>query len=177
MYILIFDKYNKFYSSIYYAPFFIFGIMTFKNSINKSKFNFIGMYLCLILSIIFYYVYNLKGASSNGGQWDYNNGLPLNVICSTLIFIGMVTLFLRLCNTKPLKKYKFIDVALGEITYSMYLIHVPIIALFDVFLDVHNFTGYILIVLSTITVSVLIHIFYEKFFTKIRSKIRGYTIN
>ena len=60
LYILVFKKYNYFYSSIYFSPFFIFGVMSYKCSIKNSKFNIIGMYSCLILSIVFLTSKNLQ---------------------------------------------------------------------------------------------------------------------
>lgn len=120
---------NSFKGSLYYVIFFIFGAVLAKY---KDKFNFLKMYssvkkgMILIISLI---LINTKWLS-------VYIGIDNTKITDTISLLGILILFVMVLNSTKLNNFLTNKTLLwlGRISFSLYLIHIPVLMMTTIFL-------------------------------------------
>ena len=146
-------------STIKFAPFFLLGFIYHRWLKNKNLESVVIGILAFIASLHSYIFYN-----SAGGATDVQFTTSL-FIFSTILFGYLATIS---GNSKALVG---IDKKLGEMTYSIYLVHGPIIYAIKKN-NFENHTSFQATVIVTIFISIIIHLLIEKQLIKLRDSIR-----
>jgi peptidoglycan/LPS O-acetylase OafA/YrhL len=161
----------RFFGAFQFAPFFILGSFTYFLVIRRDFRALPLLLLAAIFSVHAYYVYSARGDIAPG-LWLGANGTRWNVIWSTSLFVALSGLFLYLASGSFRKSLKRVDKHLGDVTYALYLAHMPVILL-AYHLDLAGSTGFVFVLVASLLVAVLIQRVIERPVWEIRDILRG----
>lgn len=150
--------FNRF-SVMKFAPFFVLGFAYYRLLRYRSKGSQLLVLFALLAAAHSYIEYNSAGANTL-------------VASSTLIFaIGLVLFGGLACVTKVPKIIEKIDKRLGDLTYSIYLVHWPIVYAVTES-DLLGYEAFATTVICTILISLLIFMVVERPLFVLRDSIR-----
>lgn len=142
-----------------FAPFFVLGFAYYRWLRYRSKGSQLIGFFALLAVAHSYILYNSVGTNTD-------------VFSSILIFGTGLVLFAGLaCVKKVPKIVKKIDSRLGDLTYSIYLVHWPILYAVSQF-GLQGSEAFLTVLICTILISVLIVLFIERRLFKLRDSIR-----
>ena len=158
----------RFFGAFRFSPLFVLGASIFLENKNKNRgvWNKLILASALILSI--HLILSTEGSSGYEGFSLVED--RTNSAISCMIFIGA---FYWLTNISVQGKLKTADRILGELTYPMYLIQIPMLALALGHFEDDGLMGWVLLFLFCIALSAIINLGFERRFYSLRQHIRG----
>jgi peptidoglycan/LPS O-acetylase OafA/YrhL len=162
---------TRFYGAFQFAPFFVFGSLAYFAVTRRDIRVLPFLILAFIFSVHAYYVYNARGEVAPG-LWLGANGARWNVVSSTILFITLCGVFFYLVSGRFQKSLERIDKRLGDITYALYLVHMPLVALAH-YLNLAGIVGFAFVLASSLAAAGLIQRAIERPVGKLRDLLRG----
>ncbi|MDB5405528.1 MAG: Acyltransferase 3 [Rhodospirillales bacterium] len=165
---------HRFFGGFQHAPFFVFGATLYFLLERRSPALLALLAAATVLSIHAYFAYNARGALA-GGPWDWALGVPWNVVASTMLFVIGLVLFVVLCGSQPPAAVERLDKRLGDITYAVYLIHMPVVAVTASF-AMTGLPAFIFVAVTSLAAAAAIHRLVERPAMSWRNRLRGYRL-
>ncbi len=150
--------FNRF-AVIKFAPFFMLGFIYYRCLRYKSQGSFLFGVLVLLASLHSYILYNSVAPETDIGS------TALVFVTGLVLFAGMA------CVSRAHRKVERVDKRLGDLTYSIYLVHWPIVYAVDQS-DLQGYTAFFTVLGVSIILSILIGWTVEKPFLRLRDSIR-----
>lgn len=165
------ESQTRFFGFFQFAPYFVFGSALYFFTKKRDAWKILLIGTSFLLSVHAYYIYatNLPTA---GDSWLSDYGLQWNVVFSTGLFVAGATLFAQLIPVRTRPSGEWVDKRLGDITYAVYLVHMPFIMV-AAYLAIGGISGFSFIVIATFITAFLIHRFVERPFMGLRDRFRG----
>lgn len=168
------DGHTRFYGAFRFAPYFVLGSASYYAFTRRDLRTGLLTILAGVLSLHAYLVYSL--ATPTGGLPLDLSAYSIGQIASTALFASGTLLFLWLFSSDFPKKAEQVDKRLGDITYSIYLIH-PLIIYVAIDQSIAdrfgNTTAYLFTLLVSAAFAVLIFRGIERPVMKLRNRFRG----
>jgi peptidoglycan/LPS O-acetylase OafA/YrhL len=165
---------HRFFGAFEHAPFFVFGAAFYFWLERRSAALSALIAAATILSLHAYFSYNARGALA-GMPWDWSLGIPWNVVASTVLFAAGLVLFVVLCRSQPPAAVERLDKRLGDITYTVYLIHVAAVAV-AVDFAMHGLPAFFFVAGTSLVAAATIHRLVERPAMSLRNRLRGYRL-
>jgi peptidoglycan/LPS O-acetylase OafA/YrhL len=141
------------------APFFLLGFVYYRWFRYRSTGSLLQGFFALVATVHSYVVYN----SAHSGAYVFN---------STLLFVVFLVFFACLAFvTRVPKVLQKIDKRLGVLTYSIYLVHSPIVYAVSKF-DIQGYYAFFTVLICSVSLSVFIFLLVEVPLLKFRDSIR-----
>ena len=135
-----------------------------------------ALIISLIITLQHFYSYNSRGNINDVMVWGLLFGYPASLVISTLIFLIIIFLFFYLINYQISDGAIKFDKYFGTITYSIYLVHVPVIAIVINIELLNGFFAYFAILILSTFSAIIIYKISEKPFENIRNYNRNYKL-
>lgn len=150
--------FNRF-SVFKFAPFFVLGFIYYRWLRYKSRISILLGVLTLLATLHSYILYNSVTPETDTAS-------------TTLVFVAGLVLFAGLaCVPSVYRKMEQVDKRLGDLTYSIYLVHWPIVYAVDQS-DLQGYAAFSTALAVSIGLSALIVLTVEKPFLHLRDSIR-----
>jgi peptidoglycan/LPS O-acetylase OafA/YrhL len=162
---------TRFFGAFQFAPYFVLGSALYFFAKQKGTWQFLLMGTSFLLSVHAFYIYSTNLPVS-GQTWLSEYGLQWNVLFSTGVFICGAGLFARLITARTTPKGEWIDKRFGDITYSVYLVHMPFVMLASHF-SLTGLTRFSFIVVVAFGAAIAINRYVERPFMGLRDRFRG----
>jgi len=171
LYVFATHSYTRFFSHFQFAPFFVLGSALYFAETRRTRLPMLLAGVALLLSLHAYFDYNLRG-NIRQKEIDWAAGLPWPVIASTLMYATGVALLLALLRCRVGSAAEWWDKRLGDLTYAIYMIHLPIIPVISL-IGLSPWPTFLIIVTLTILSAIAIQHYVERPLTRIRNRLRG----
>lgn len=171
LYVLATGSYTRFFGNLQFAPFFVLGSALYFVDTRRTRFPMLLAGAALLLSLHAYFDYNLRG-NIRQKEIDWAAGLPWPVIASTLMYATGVALLLALLRCRVGSAAEWWDKRLGDLTYAIYMIHLPIIPVISL-IGLSPWPTFLIIVTLTILSAIAIQHYVERPLTRVRNRLRG----
>ena len=171
--IIQYDLQKRFFGFFEFAPYFFYGSFLYFYLNGNKKFLF-PIIISLVLIIQNYFSYNNRGARIDVDRWGDIYGLPITILLSLVLLIATIYLFNCLLTMTINGGLKRMDNFLGSITYAIYLVHMPVIALIANFKFNYPLISYFCVLFFSISLSIIIQYISERPLQNIRNKNRNY---
>jgi len=155
------DRSNHFYGTLQYAPYFVLGVWLYYLRTGRNK----KLSLLLVVSSAILAVHAFIVYVSRGPQ--------TNVSGATLLFIGTFSVFIYLLWGSTSKINIVLDKYLGNATYSLYLIHMPVVTLVSRQETGSGAMAFVLAVFISILAALVLYQAIERPIQRLRDRIRG----
>jgi peptidoglycan/LPS O-acetylase OafA/YrhL len=165
---------HRFFGAFQHAPFFVFGAALYFCLERRSAALGVLVVAAAVLSLHAYFAYNARGALA-GMPWDWSLGIPWSVVVSTVLFALGLVLFVALCRSRPPAAVERLDKRLGDVTYALYLIHMPVAVLAMSF-AMTGVPAFVFIAVTSLVAAVAIHRLAERPAMSLRNRLRGYRL-
>jgi len=165
---------HRFFGAFEHAPFFVFGAAAYFLLKQRSAALQALVAAAAALSLYSYFTYNERGAMA-GQPWDWSIGVPWGVVVSTVLFALGLVLFVVLAQSRPPARLERLDKRLGDITYSLYLIHMTVGAIAMSF-ALTGLTAFTFVAVVSLIAAVAIHRLVERPAMSLRNRLRGYRL-
>ena len=162
-YLLVYftDTMNHFYGTLQFSPYFVLGIWLYYLRAEPSK----KLPLLLVVSSAILALYAFVVYVSRNPQ--------TNTAGATLLLIGMFAIFLYMIWGVPDWMNIRVDRNLGNATYFLYLIHMPVVTLVSRQDVKSNATSFVMAALISILAAFVLYQVIEKPIQRLRDRIRG----
>lgn len=164
---------HRFFGAFQHAPFFVFGAAFYFLLERRSAALNALVAAAAILSLHAYFAYNARGAA--GTPWDWAGGVPWNLVDSTVLFALGLALFVVLCRSQPPAAVERLDKRLGDLTYSVYLIHMPVAAI-AASGGMQGLPAFCFVAGTSLIAAAVIHRLVERPAMSLRNRLRGYRL-
>jgi peptidoglycan/LPS O-acetylase OafA/YrhL len=161
----------RFYGGFQFAPFFVFGSLAYFFIARRDVRLLPLLALAFILSVHAYYLYAARGEVAPG-VWLGDGGTRWNLIWSTTAYVVLSALFLALAAGRFQQRLVRIDKRFGDITYAIYLVHVPVLLL-ATYLGLAGITGFWVVLTASLIVAIAIQRGVERPVMGLRNLLRG----
>ena len=169
------DLQKRFFGFFEFSPYFFYGAFLYFY-INGNKKLLLPIIFSLALVIQHYFSYNNRGARIDVDRWGDIYGLPITILLSLVLLAIIIIIFNYLLNLRIKPKTKKIDTFLGSITYAIYLVHMPVVALIANLKLEFPLLSYLSVLIISIFLSVFIQYLSEKPLQDLRNRIRNYKL-
>ncbi|MGQ0663092.1 MAG: acyltransferase family protein [Pseudomonadota bacterium] len=153
------NGYVRFYGILQFAPYFLLGSAVYFYATRRRFHMFLLGFFALVQAGHHYYQYNLHAPM-------------IDSVTTTVLFVAGVALLCALIAVPPSDRVKLVDRRLGDVTYAVYLLHVPIISI-SVFLSLAGPIAFAFVFLVTLAASTLVHAAAERPLMGLRNVLRG----
>jgi len=161
----------RFYGGFQFAPFFVFGSLAYFFVARRDVRLLPLLVLALLLSVHAFYLYGARGDIAPG-VWLGGDGTRWNLIWSTVAYIVLSALFLALAARRFPQRFERIDKRLGDITYAIYLVHMPVLLL-ATHLGLAGGAGFGFVLTASLIVAIAIQRGIERPVVGVRNLLRG----
>jgi peptidoglycan/LPS O-acetylase OafA/YrhL len=161
----------RFYGGFQFAPFFAFGSLAYFFIARRDIHLLPLLVFAFLLSVHAYYLYGARGEIAPG-VWLGDDGTRWNLIWSTTAYIVLSGLFLALAAGRFQQRFERIDKRFGDITYAIYLVHVPMLLL-ATYLGLAGVTGFGFVLTASLTAAIAIQRGIERPVMGLRNVLRG----
>ncbi len=161
----------RFYGGFQFAPFFVFGSLAYFFIARRDVRLLPLLALAFLLSVHAYYLYSARGDVAPG-VWLGVDGTRWNLIWSTIAYIVLSALFFALAARRFPQRLERIDKRLGDITYAIYLVHMPVLLL-ATHLGLAGGAAFGLVLTASLVVAIVIQRGIERPVVGLRNLLRG----
>jgi peptidoglycan/LPS O-acetylase OafA/YrhL len=161
----------RFYGGFQFAPFFVFGSLAYFFIARRDVRLLPLLVLAFLLSVHAYYLYGARGDIAPG-VWLGSDGTRWNLIWSTTAYMVLSALFLALAAGRFRQRFELVDKRLGDITYAIYLVHMPVLLL-ATHLGLAGGTGFGFVFTASLIVAIAIQRGIERPVVGLRNLLRG----
>jgi peptidoglycan/LPS O-acetylase OafA/YrhL len=173
--ILINDLQKRFFGFFEFSPYFFYGAFLYFY-LNGNKKLLLPIIISLLLITHNYFTYNIRDIRIDLEGWEDIFDLSITIILPLVLFVITIYTFNYLLTLKVDAKFKKIDIFFGSITYALYLVHMPVVALIANFKLEFPLLSYLCILFISILLSIVIQYISEKPLENLRNKIRNYKL-
>lgn len=171
LYVVATGSYTRFFGNLQFAPFFVLGAAVYFFETRRTWFPVVLGGAALLLSLQGYFDYNLRG-NFRQTVVDLSAGVPWPVVASTLLYAIGFVLLLVLLRCRVGATAEWWDKRFGDLTYAIYMIHLPIIPVIAM-IGLSPWPTFLLIVALTIVGAIAIQRYVEHPLGQIRNRLRG----
>jgi peptidoglycan/LPS O-acetylase OafA/YrhL len=156
------NGYARFYGALQHAPYFVMGSASY---FIVARRKWVLMFLTLpaaVLSLHSFYSYGARGEATN-------------VLGSTALFAFLTIAFFVLAVIKMPRQAEAIDKSLGDITYSVYLVHMSVLLLVAS-LQLDPTISFLAAVTGSLVLAWIVRVLAERPLVGLRNSLRGFKL-
>lgn len=151
---------TRFFGALQFAPLFVLGCVLYAATTKSGKLLWIMMGISALLSVHAFQTYVARGGATHG------------FLGATVLFVGLLLALWGLTRTSAAPRFITVDRRLGDLTYAIYLVHSPIVAL-AVLLGFNGAFAVSFVIVVSLLGAWFIHRFAEAPVTVLRDRFRG----
>jgi len=158
----------RWFGALRYSPVFILGAAAYYTM--KLGWQNLGATTIFILAALMTVHFTLvTGSSSSYDGWE-----PSQIrITTSMLFVSMFFLLNFLVRIHVESKIKIIDQFMGDLTYPLYLVQIPLLALIFMFFDMSGIIDWIILYSMCVVASIALHFALQRPLVVLRRKWRG----